>query len=59
MRERAPFTLRYMTHTNRGLGYTQNQGIRVSKAPIVLLIADDIFLATDAFEVHLSEGAEG
>jgi hypothetical protein len=52
-RRDCPFPLRYMHHANRGPGYTQNQGIRVAVAPLVLLIADDIFLAPGAIAAHL------
>ena len=45
--------LRYLHHANRGPGYTQNQGLRAARAPIALLIADDIFLDAGALEAHL------
>jgi glycosyltransferase involved in cell wall biosynthesis len=47
------FPLKYLGHPNRGPGYTQNRGIREARAPIVLLIADDIFLTPRALEAHL------
>ncbi len=48
-----PYALRYMRHDNRGPGYTQNRGIEQARAPVVLLLADDIFLAPGALRAHL------
>lgn len=48
------FDFTYLRHPNRGPGFTQNRGIREARAPIVLLIADDIFLAPSALEAHLA-----
>lgn len=48
------FPLTVMTHANAGPGYTQNRGIREARAPVVLLIADDIFLAPGALAAHLA-----
>ena len=48
------FPLKYLQHANRGPGYTQNRGIREARAAIVLLIADDIFLAPGALAAHLA-----
>ena len=42
---RAPFRLRYLHHPNQGPGYTQNCGLEAAAAPIVLLMADDIFMS--------------
>ncbi|MHA2283333.1 MAG: glycosyltransferase family 2 protein [Promethearchaeota archaeon] len=50
-----PYTLRYLRHTNHGVGYTQNRGIREAQAPIVCLIADDIHLMPEALEAHLKD----
>lgn len=50
----ARFPLQYLHHANRGPGYTQNRGMRQARAPIVLLIADDIFLAAGALAAHLA-----
>jgi glycosyltransferase involved in cell wall biosynthesis len=50
-----PCTLRYLRHTNHGISYTQNRGIREAKAPIVCLIADDIHLVPEALEAHLKD----
>ena len=50
---RAPFALSYLRHENRGPGYTQNRGILSARAPLVLLMADDIFLEPHAVRVHL------
>lgn len=51
--ETAPFPVTYTRHENTGIGYTENQGIKVARAPIVLLIADDIFLTPGAVRAHL------
>jgi len=50
---RAPFCLSYLHHENRGPGYTQNRGLEMAKAPLVLLIADDILLEPHAVRAHL------
>src|SRR5712691_1595080 len=50
---RTPFRLSYLRHDNRGPGYTQNRVLEVAKAPLVLLIADDILLARHAVRAHL------
>lgn len=49
----AAFDLRYLWHPNRGPGYTQNRGLDAARAALVLLLADDIFLAPQALEAHL------
>jgi glycosyltransferase involved in cell wall biosynthesis len=51
----APFTLRYLRHDNQGPGYTQNRGIEQARAPVVLLMADDIFLTPAALRAHLEQ----
>ncbi|MBK7424463.1 MAG: glycosyltransferase [Propionivibrio sp.] len=51
---RSRFALQYLYHANHGPGYTQNCGIRAARAPIILLIADDIFLAPNALSAHLT-----
>jgi glycosyltransferase involved in cell wall biosynthesis len=48
-----PFELKYFHHSNHGLGYTQNRGIRKVAAPIILLLPDDIFLTPVAVSTHL------
>jgi glycosyltransferase involved in cell wall biosynthesis len=45
--------VRYSRHENRGAGYTANCGIRAARAPIVLLIADDIQLMPGTVGEHL------
>lgn len=50
---RVPFAMTYRRHENRGPGYTQNRGIEIARAPVVLLMADDIFLAPNAVRAHL------
>ena len=57
IKTQVPFELSYMRHENRGPGFTQNRGIRVARAPIVLLMADDIFLAPGALRAHLDAHA--
>lgn len=52
--ERAPFKLTYLHHANHGPGYTQNRGLEVARAPIVLLMADDIFMAHGTLAAHLA-----
>lgn len=48
-----PFRSTFRTHANRGPGYTQNRGIELARAPVVLLMADDIFMAPHALREHL------
>jgi glycosyltransferase involved in cell wall biosynthesis len=50
---KAPFRVEYHRHENQGPGYTQNRGIERARAPVVLLIADDIFLEPHALRAHL------
>lgn len=47
------FELNYLQHQNRGPGYTQNRGIRASRAPLILLMADDIFMTRGVLSAHL------
>lgn len=47
------FKFSWYTHQNSGPGYTQNVGIRHAISPVVLLIADDIFLQPAALKEHL------
>jgi glycosyltransferase involved in cell wall biosynthesis len=51
---RAPFRLRCLYQSNHGPGYAQNRGLEVAQAPIVLVMADDIFMAPQALKVHLA-----
>ena len=55
LRGELPFELVYKRHPNKGICYTQNQGIRSARAPIVCLIADDIHMSPHALEEHLKE----
>ena len=49
------FELRYLENpANSGPARTQNRGILASRAPIVLLIADDVWLAPGALRSHLA-----
>jgi glycosyltransferase involved in cell wall biosynthesis len=50
---RAAVRTRYLRHDNRGPGYTQNRGIHAALAPLVVLIADDIFVTPGTLEAHL------
>jgi glycosyltransferase involved in cell wall biosynthesis len=50
----APFKLVYLRNPeNRGPGYTQNRGLREAQAPLVLLMADDIFMSPQALGAHI------
>ncbi len=49
-----PFRLNYLFHPNTGISYAQNCGIRAAQAPIILLMADDIFMSRQALRAHLS-----
>jgi GT2 family glycosyltransferase len=51
---RVPFRLTYLHHANHGPGYTQNRGLEVARAPVVLLMADDIFMAHGTLAAHLA-----
>jgi glycosyltransferase involved in cell wall biosynthesis len=53
MQGKVAFHLSYQRHDNRGPGYTQNRGIERARAPVVLLIADDIWLEPGAVRAHL------
>jgi len=53
-RSAVPFSLSYLHHPNRGPGFTQNQGIRAARAPVVLLMADDIFMMRGTLRAHLN-----
>lgn len=50
---RGTLDLHYLHHDNHGPGYSQNRGIREARAPLVLLIADDILLDSGALEAHV------
>ena len=52
-REYVPFKLTYLHHSNHGPGFTQNRGLEAATAPIVLLMADDIFMSPTALKAHL------
>lgn len=52
-RTRTRAEIRFLEHPNRGPGYTQNQGLRAARAPVILLIADDIYLCPEGLEAHL------
>ncbi len=48
-----PYELRYLRHSNRGPGYTQNRGIREARSNIIVLIADDIQPCGEFLEQHV------
>src|SRR5262249_12715363 len=49
-----PFDVRYLENsTNYGPAITQNRGIREARAPLVMLMADDIFFSPRAIRAHL------
>jgi len=50
---RVAFPVRYLRHENRGPGHAENRGLESAAAPLVLLLADDIFLASDCVRRHL------
>ena len=54
-KKKLPYALTYMRHKNRGICYTQNRGIREANAPLILLIADDIFLEPEALALHIKD----
>ena len=43
---------------NSGAGYTQNRGIEAAKAPLLLIMADDILFVPGALRAHLEAHAE-
>lgn len=51
---RVRFRLTYLSHPNRGPGYTENRGILAAKGHVCMLMADDIFLAPQALSAHLA-----
>ncbi len=48
-----PYHCTYTRHDNQGPGYTINRGIERARAPLVLVMADDIFFEPEALEAHL------
>jgi glycosyltransferase involved in cell wall biosynthesis len=53
----APCRIVYLRHENSGPGRTQNVGILRASAPLILLVADDIFLTRGALEAHVAAHA--
>jgi glycosyltransferase involved in cell wall biosynthesis len=50
----AEFDFQYLENDqNRGPGYTQNRGIRLARAEIILLMADDILHSPGSLKAHL------
>jgi len=58
VRSQVPYEMKYLHHSNRGPGFTHNRGIREAQSPIVLLMADDIFMTRQALQVHLEAHQE-
>lgn len=54
-RPQLPFAFTYLRHDNRGAGYSQNLGIQQARAPLILLMADDIFMSPGALAAHIHE----
>jgi glycosyltransferase involved in cell wall biosynthesis len=50
---RAPCRVRYLYQSNHGPGHAYNRAFEAAEAPIVLLIADDIFLSAQALKEHV------
>lgn len=49
-----PFAVRFLRNPeNRGPGFTQNRGIREARAPVLLIMTDDVFLTPGAVRAHL------
>ncbi len=48
-----PLAFRFLIQENRGVSATRNRGAREARAPIVLLIQDDILARPDLLERHL------
>lgn len=53
----APCRIVYLRHENSGPGYTQNQGILQASGPLILLLADDVFLTRGALRAHVAAHA--
>jgi len=51
---RVGFQLRYLHHENRGPGYSQNRGICEARAPIIVLMPDDILMTAGGLRAHLA-----
>ncbi len=50
---RARVPVRMLRHQNRGPGHAENRGIEAARAPVVLLMADDILMTPPAVRKHL------
>jgi glycosyltransferase involved in cell wall biosynthesis len=49
-----PFAVRFLRNQeNRGPGFTQNRGIREARAPVLLIMTDDVFMTPGAIRAHL------
>lgn len=58
VRSGLPYELIYLRHENSGAGYSQNRGIREARAPLLLFMADDIFMSPAALATHVREHEE-
>ena len=47
-----PFPLSFLSHENRGPGYTQNRGIENATGDILMLMADDIWMEPQTLRRH-------
>ena len=52
--EKAPCHVQYIQQSNHGPGYSYNRAFEAAKAPVVLLIADDILLSPQALTEHVA-----
>jgi len=51
--ERAPCRVQHIHQSNHGPGYAYNRAFEAAQAPVVLLIADDIFVSPQALKEHV------
>lgn len=51
--KRVPFAVRYLQLPNVSPGHAENRGLEAARAPIALLMADDILLTAPAVRRHL------
>lgn len=49
-----PYKITFLRNSeNKGPGYTQNRGIRVATAPLLMIMTDDVFMSPEAIGQHL------
>ncbi len=51
---RAPCRIRYIYQSNHGPGHAYNRAFEAAEAPVVLLIADDIFMTPQSLKWHVA-----